>query len=76
MSHSIRGILSMQSNANGKRELEVGSRIHDLEERKQTTEQDGGYGWVCVVAQLLITANTWGINGVSATALGLTTAVF
>lgn len=28
-------------------------------------DHDGGYGWVCVVAQLLITANTWGVNGVS-----------
>lgn len=28
-------------------------------------EQDGGYGWVCVICQLLITASTWGVNGVS-----------
>lgn len=26
---------------------------------------DGGYGWVCVVGMLLITAHTWGVNGVS-----------
>ncbi|KAF2099931.1 MFS general substrate transporter [Rhizodiscina lignyota] len=26
-------------------------------------EQDGGYGWVCVFAMLLITAHTWGVNG-------------
>lgn len=25
---------------------------------------DGGYGWVCVVCMLIITANTWGVNGV------------
>jgi len=25
---------------------------------------DGGYGWVCVICMLLITANTWGVNGV------------
>lgn len=31
----------------------------------ETEEQDGGYGWVCVLAQLLITAHTWGVNGVS-----------
>ncbi|KAH8888027.1 MFS general substrate transporter [Thozetella sp. PMI_491] len=24
---------------------------------------EGGYGWVCVFAMLLITANTWGVNG-------------
>jgi hypothetical protein len=28
-------------------------------------EHDGGYGWVCVVCQLMITASTWGVNGVS-----------
>lgn len=27
-------------------------------------EPDGGYGWVCVICQLLITACTWGVNGV------------
>ncbi|KAF2725361.1 MFS general substrate transporter [Polychaeton citri CBS 116435] len=26
-------------------------------------EVDGGYGWVCVVCMLLLTAHTWGING-------------
>ncbi|KAJ5812448.1 hypothetical protein N7474_008749 [Penicillium riverlandense] len=26
-------------------------------------KSDGGYGWVCVVAMLLITAHTWGVNG-------------
>ncbi|KAF7596882.1 hypothetical protein BBP40_011927 [Aspergillus hancockii] len=26
-------------------------------------KSEGGYGWVCVVAMLLITAHTWGING-------------
>ncbi|KAF3054772.1 putative transporter MCH2 [Trichoderma lentiforme] len=26
-------------------------------------EHDGGYGWVCVVCQLMITASTWGVNG-------------
>jgi hypothetical protein len=31
----------------------------------QEDEHDGGYGWVCVVCQLLITASTWGVNGVS-----------
>jgi hypothetical protein len=30
-------------------------------------EQDGGYGWVCVFAQLMITAHTWGVNGVNST---------
>lgn len=30
-------------------------------------DQDGGYRWVCVVCQLLITACTWGVNGVSPT---------
>lgn len=28
-------------------------------------EHDGGYGWVCVACQLMITASTWGVNGVS-----------
>ncbi|KAH7112307.1 major facilitator superfamily domain-containing protein [Dactylonectria estremocensis] len=32
-------------------------------EEESLDEHDGGYGWVCVVAQLLITANTWGVNG-------------
>lgn len=31
----------------------------------QEDEHDGGYGWVCVVCQLMITASTWGVNGVS-----------
>ncbi|KAK1245024.1 hypothetical protein MKX08_004653 [Trichoderma sp. CBMAI-0020] len=26
-------------------------------------EHDGGYGWVCVACQLMITASTWGVNG-------------
>lgn len=25
---------------------------------------DGGYRWVCLPWMLLITANTWGVNGV------------
>ncbi len=34
-------------------------------DKPSTGEQDGGYGWVCVICQLLITASTWGVNGVS-----------
>lgn len=33
-------------------------------DRDLSTTSDGGYGWICVVAMLLITAHTWGINGV------------
>jgi hypothetical protein len=35
---------------------------------KQEVQQegvDGGYGWVNVVCMLLLTAHTWGVNGVS-----------
>jgi hypothetical protein len=35
-----------------------------VEEQLQPDEHDGGYGWVCVVCQLMITASTWGVNGV------------
>lgn len=28
---------------------------------------DGGYGWVNVACMLLLTANTWGVNGVGST---------
>ena len=42
----------------------------DGTERQTTTiieeGPDGGYGWVCVVCMLLLTAHTWGLNGVSA----------
>ncbi|ETS06363.1 MFS general substrate transporter [Trichoderma reesei RUT C-30] len=34
-----------------------------VEEQLQPDEHDGGYGWVCVVCQLMITASTWGVNG-------------
>ncbi|KAL7817706.1 MFS general substrate transporter [Trichoderma gracile] len=34
-----------------------------VQERLQPDEHDGGYGWVCVVCQLMITASTWGVNG-------------
>lgn len=30
----------------------------------QDDEADGGYGWVNVICMLLLTAHTWGINGV------------
>jgi len=35
-------------------------------EKQQNDEQevDGGYGWIVMVSMLLITAHTWGINGV------------
>lgn len=49
-------------------------RNEQLEEQEKTKptqrtedEQDGGYGWLCVVAMLLITAHTWGVNGVCGT---------
>lgn len=35
------------------------------EQQRRAEEHDGGYGWVCVVCQLMITASTWGVNGVS-----------
>lgn len=37
----------------------------DVQEPLRGDEHDGGYGWVCVVCQLMITASTWGVNGVS-----------
>ena len=52
------------------RRLEDGEAL-DIEraslpvENSKEVDQDGGYSWVCVICQLLITANTWGINGVS-----------
>ncbi|KAL7937561.1 major facilitator superfamily domain-containing protein [Trichoderma chlorosporum] len=33
------------------------------EQQLRADEHDGGYGWVCVVCQLMITASTWGVNG-------------
>jgi hypothetical protein len=32
--------------------------------QNEEPEIDGGYGWVVMIAMLLITAHTWGINGV------------
>lgn len=32
---------------------------------KDLDDQDGGYGWIRVTCQLMITANTWGVNGVN-----------
>ncbi|KAL7946315.1 major facilitator superfamily domain-containing protein [Trichoderma barbatum] len=34
-----------------------------VQEQPRADEHDGGYGWVCVVCQLMITASTWGVNG-------------
>ena len=42
--------------------LQVPPTVRQTDDDK---EPDGGYGWVCVVCQLLITASTWGVNGVS-----------
>ncbi|UKZ80600.1 hypothetical protein TrVFT333_008362 [Trichoderma virens FT-333] len=33
------------------------------EQQLRADQHDGGYGWVCVVCQLMITASTWGVNG-------------
>jgi hypothetical protein len=43
---------------------------------KQEVQQediDGGYGWVNVVCMLLLTAHTWGVNGVSRSCMLLPT---
>ncbi len=45
--------------------MDTEEAIGQCKEKALTDEQDGGYGWVCVVCQLLITASTWGVNGVS-----------
>lgn len=36
-------------------------------ENNDTKEEpvDGGYGWINVICMQLLTAHTWGINGVS-----------
>lgn len=47
-------------------EQEVETNIHTKDD-SSIDEQDGGYGWICVLCQLLITACTWGVNGVSET---------
>lgn len=39
--------------------------VENANQQLQENEHDGGYGWVCVVCQLMITASTWGVNGVS-----------
>lgn len=47
-------------------DIQQGDRRTSGEKRaSETDEQDRGYGWVCVLCQLLITASTWGVNGVS-----------
>ncbi len=46
-------------------ETETEEAIGQCKEKSLIDEQDGGYGWVCVICQLLITASTWGVNGVS-----------
>ncbi|KAL6910647.1 major facilitator superfamily domain-containing protein [Trichoderma evansii] len=33
------------------------------QQQLQEDEHGGGYGWVCVICQLMITASTWGVNG-------------
>lgn len=45
----------------------AGTSTEDVGQIQQLPEDehDGGYGWVCVVCQLMITASTWGVNGVS-----------
>lgn len=45
----------------------IEASIEDSNQLEQLPEDehDGGYGWVCVVCQLMITASTWGVNGVS-----------
>ncbi|KAK5994747.1 putative transporter MCH2 [Cladobotryum mycophilum] len=42
----------------GKVSEEVGKQ-----EETSIDDYDGGYGWICVISQLLITASTWGVNG-------------
>jgi hypothetical protein len=42
--------------------------VDELNLEKQPTQDepaDGGYGWVNVACMQLLTAHTWGINGVS-----------
>ena len=34
------------------------------ESATESDTPDGGYGWVNVVCLLLLTAHTWGVNGV------------
>lgn len=44
----------------------IEASVEDVSQQQlQEDEHDGGYGWVCVICQLMITASTWGVNGVS-----------
>jgi hypothetical protein len=40
--------------------------------KSNEAEIDGGYGWVCVLCMLFITANTWGVNGVGCSLASIT----
>ena len=42
----------------------LGNSVVEMQEVQQE-DIDGGYGWVNIVCMLLLTAHTWGINGVS-----------
>jgi hypothetical protein len=49
-------------------EIQQSSVLADSGVENQEVQQqdiDGGYGWVNVVCMLLLTAHTWGVNGVS-----------
>lgn len=72
--HTLRPLASYQA-PNTPRPDIVSTRAENMDTEKatdieqngahQSSLPDGGYGWICVLCQLLITANTWGINGVS-----------
>lgn len=44
--------------------IEEAPKANSEESTEEDISVDGGYGWVNVASMLLVTAHTWGINGV------------
>lgn len=44
--------------------VDVAAAVPTSAEEVDEAIPDGGYGWVCLVAVMLINANTWGVNSV------------
>lgn len=44
--------------------IEEAPKANSEESTEEDISVDGGYGWVNVASMLLLTAHTWGINGV------------
>ncbi|CAH0054572.1 unnamed protein product [Clonostachys solani] len=52
-----------RTESNKEQDEELNVRPVQQQKEEDLNIPDGGYGWVVVVCQLLITATTWGVNG-------------